>query len=293
MGDAPAHEHARPDHEAPGYPPTQFGPADEPRPAAPERPQSRLKRALGPIVAAVAAFFAKIKAILLLATKVKFLATAGTMLASIAAYALLWDWQFAVGLVLLLLVHELGHVIALRREGIKTTGLTFIPFMGAFTASRSLGTDALAEARVALAGPILGSIGALVCVPLWHATGNDLFRALAYMGLLLNLFNLLPVLPLDGGRAMAAMSPWMWFAGLAALVPLLIAFFNPILLIIAVFAVSQTWTRWQQLRRGGEREQSYYDVRAVDRLLVGAVYVALIALLAAGMHATYFARTLN
>jgi Zn-dependent protease len=215
------------------------------------------------------------------------------MFVSIAAYTLLWGWQFAVGFVALLFVHEMGHVIQLRREGLKASAPMFIPFMGAVISARSLGDDALAEARVGLAGPILGSVGAVACIGIWHATGNDLFRALAYMGFFLNLFNLLPVVPLDGGRAMAAMAPWMWFVGFAAMIPLLFVFPNPIFLIILLLAGRETWLRWQRRRAGGEQEEAYYRVRPLDRALVAAVYLALIGLLVAGMHAAYFERTLS
>ena len=286
-----------PESERPGYPAPVYGPASYEPPAhdPPQEPQppSRIKRALGPIGAAIVAFFAKLKAILLLLPKIKLLASTGTMFVSIAAYTVLWGWQFAVGFVALLLVHEMGHVIQLRREGLKASLPMFIPFMGAVISARSLGDDALAEARVGLAGPILGSIGAAACIGIWHATGNDLFRALAYIGCFLNRFNLLPVVPLDGGRAMAAMAPWMWFVGFAALIPLLFVFFNPIFLIIILFAGRETWTRWQRRRHGGDAEQAYYKVRPMDRALVAAVYIALIAMLVAGMDATYFTRTLN
>ena len=288
----PSAESERPGYPAPVYGPGSYEPPAHEPPEEP-RPPSRLKRALGPIGAAIVAFFAKLKAILLLLPKIKLLASTGTMFVSIAAYTVLWGWQFAVGFVALLLVHEMGHVIQLRREGLKASLPMFIPFMGAVISARSLGDDALAEARVGLAGPILGSLGAAACIVIWHATGNDLFRALAYIGFFLNLFNLLPVVPLDGGRAMAAMAPWMWFVGFAALIPLLFVFFNPIFLIIILFAGRETWTRWQRRRHGGEAEQAYYKVRPMDRALVAAVYIALIAMLVAGMHATYFTRTLN
>ncbi len=229
---------------------------------------------------------AKFKAILLLLPKIKLLATAGSSLVSIAAYALLWGWQFAVGFVVLLFVHEMGHVIQLRREGLKASAPMFIPFMGAVISARSLGDNALAEARVGLAGPILGSIGAAACIGLWHATGNDLFRALAYIGFFLNLFNLLPVVPLDGGRAMAAMAPWMWFVGFAALIPLLFVFPNPIFVIILLFAGSRDLDALAAPPPGGAAAEAYYRVRPLDRVLVAAVYLALIALLVAGMHAT-------
>ena len=160
-------------------------------------------------------FAAKLKALLLLLPKIKVFSTSATMLVSIAAYSLIWGWKFAVGFVLLLLVHEMGHVIQLRREGIEASAPMFIPFLGAVVWAKSLGDNAAAEARVGLAGPILGSLGAAALIPVADATGNDLFTALAFTGFFLNLFNLLPVVPLDGGRAMAALSPWMWFVGFA------------------------------------------------------------------------------
>ena len=121
---------------------------------------------------------------------------------------------------MLIFVHEMGHVLQLRREGIKASAPMFIPFMGAVITSRSLGDNALAEARVGLAGPVLGTVGAAICLVIGEAANSDFFRALAYIGFFLNLFNLLPIVPLDGGRAMAAMAPWMWFLGFGVLVAL-------------------------------------------------------------------------
>ena len=144
---------------------------------------------------------------LLLLPKVKLLTTAGTALVSVAAYSLFWGWTFAAGFVLLLFVHEMGHVIQLRREGMKASAPMFIPFLGAVVFAKSLGENALAEARVGLAGPILGTLGAAAAWRSARRPNSDLLRALAYVGFLLNLFNLLPVVPLDGGRAMAAMAP--------------------------------------------------------------------------------------
>jgi Zn-dependent protease len=252
-----------------------------------------IRRRLAPVGAAIVAFLAKIKAILLFLPKIKLLATAGTMLVSIAAYATIWGFQFALGFVILILVHEMGHVVALRREGIKATAPMFIPFLGAVISARSLGDNAAAEARVGLAGPVLGTIGAAACIPIWHATGNDLFRALAFTGFFLNLFNLLPVVPLDGGRAMAAMAPAMWLVGVVAMVGLAILFPNPVILIIAVIAGFETYKRWQQRRHGNAEDLAYYRVAPRDRALIAAVYLGLIALLVVGMDATHFARTLS
>jgi Zn-dependent protease len=169
----------------------------------------------------------------------------------------------------------------------------FIPFMGAVISARSLGDNALAEARVGLGGPILGSIGAAACIVIWRATGNDFWRALAFTGFFLNLFNLLPVLPLDGGRAMAAMAPWMWFAGFAALIVLALVFPNPIILLIVLIGGLETYRRWKLRRAGGEEQEAYYRVKPLDRALVAAVYLSLIALLVVGMQATHLTRTLG
>jgi Zn-dependent protease len=254
------------------------------------------KRAGGGIAALailVVKFAAKIKVVLLLLPKLKILTTSGSMLVSVAAYSLIWGWKFALGFVVLLFVHEMGHVIQLRREGIPASAPVFIPFLGAAVWAKSLGDNALAEARVGLAGPVLGSLGAAACIPIADATGNDFWRALAFTGFFLNLFNLLPVVPLDGGRAMAAMAPWMWFAGLLAVLVLAFAFPNPIILLIALLAALETWRRWRSLRSGDESVRAYYRVPPLHRALVAAVYLGLIALLVVGMDATHVARTLG
>ena len=267
--------------------PDELGP-----PFAPRKP-SWLRRTFGPAIAAIVAALAKLKSILILLPKLKLLTTAGTMLVSIAAYATIWGAQFAAGFVVLLLIHELGHVIALRREGIRASAPMFIPFLGALITSKSLGKNALAEARVGLAGPVLGTIGSAACILIWQATGNDLWRALAFTGFFLNLFNLLPVVPLDGGRAMAAMAPWMWFAGFVGLIALAVIFPNPIIFIIVLFGGIETYRRWKQRKQGGERQEAYYRVSPVNRALVAAVYLSLIALLVVGMDATHLPRSLG
>jgi Zn-dependent protease len=251
-----------------------------------------IRKRIGSAIAAVGALLAKfgvaLKALVVALPNLKLLVTAGTALVSVAAYSIFFGWWFAAGFVALLFVHEMGHVIALRREGIKASAPMFIPFMGAAIFTRSLGDNALAEARVGLAGPILGSIGAAAVAVVGELTGSSLLIALAYFGFFINLFNLLPVVPLDGGRAAAAMSPWMWFIGFGVLVAL--AFLNPgnpILLIIVIFAGFQTYHRWKQRKTGSLAQAAYYRVAPRHRLLVGAVYVGLIALLVFGMSETH------
>jgi Zn-dependent protease len=233
-------------------------------------------------------FGAKLKALLFLLPKIKVFTTSASMLVSVAAYSLIWGWKFAVGFVLLIFVHEMGHVLQLRREGVPASAPMFIPFFGAVIWAKSLGDNALAEARVGLAGPVLGSLGAAALIPVASATGNDLFTALAFTGFFLNLFNLLPVVPLDGGRAMAALSPAMWLLGLAALLALTIAFPNPIILVIVLLAALETWRRWRERKSPAARE--YYEVPPRARALVALTYLGLIAALAFGMTETHIER---
>jgi len=263
----------------------------------PQRPQPvrSLRKRIGSIFAAIAAaiakFFAAIKSLLLLLPKLKLLTTSGTALVSVAAYSLFWGWEFAAGFVLLLFLHEMGHVIALRREGIKASTPMFIPFLGAAIFAKSLGDNALAEARVGLAGPILGTLAAAAVAVAGAITGSSFLLALAYVGFLINLFNLLPVVPLDGGRAMAAMAPWMWFVGFGALVALVFVYPNPILFIIILFGGMETWRRWQARKTRSLEQAAYYRVLPRHRVLVGAVYIGLIVALAFGMHETHVLTT--
>jgi Zn-dependent protease len=279
----------------PSPPVAVLGLDNEIDPGAPFEPPKRSWRSrLAAPVAALIAALAKLKALLLVLGNIKLLTTAGTMAVSVAAYSVLWGWTFALGFVVLLLVHEMGHVIQLRREGIKASTPMFIPFLGAVITSRSLGDNAAAEARVGLAGPILGGIGSALCVVIWQLTGNTYWEALAFVGFLLNLFNLLPVSPLDGGRAMAAMAPAMWFVGLAMMVAYLFltGFHNPILLLFIFIGGMDSWRRWKARRDGGEEQQAYYRVSPRTRLMVAVVYLGLIGLFAVGMTSTNLHATL-
>jgi Zn-dependent protease len=193
--------------------------------------------------------------------------------------------------VILLFIHEMGHVLQLRREGIKASAPMFIPFLGAFVGMKELPKDAAAEARVGLAGPVLGTIGCLIPLGIYLATGDELFQALAYIGFFLNLFNLAPVLPLDGGRAMAALSPWVWVAGWALLVALMIVFPNPIILLIALLGGFETYRRWKA--RKSPEAKRYNRVSRRARVAIAAVYLGLAALLVVGMEATFLERSLE
>jgi Zn-dependent protease len=121
---------------------------------------------------------------------------------AVGGYTLIWGWRFAVGVVLLILAHELGHYVEAKREGLDPQLPVFIPFLGAYVALRNTRFDPWVNARVSLAGPIAGGVAALACLGLAAALDSDLLRALAYAGFLLNLLNLAPIGFLDGGHVL-------------------------------------------------------------------------------------------
>ena len=255
-----------------------------------ERNRSWLKK-LGGLLIPFAVLASKAKVLLLALTKVKAVTTLGTMFVSIAAYALAFGWPFAVGFVLLLFVHEMGHVFQLRREGVDASAPIFIPFVGAVISVKSLGEDAAAEARVGLAGPILGSAATLIPFAIWLATGSDLWRALAYVGFFINLINLLPVLPLDGGRAMAVLGPFVWIVGILIAGAAAVFFLGPfMLLFVLLLGGPELYHRFKN--RHSEQSREFHSVSTKTKVAVAAVYLSLTVLLIIGAAETYVPRTL-
>jgi Zn-dependent protease len=243
-----------------------------------------LRRLAAPIVA-LGFLLVKFGGVLL---KLKVFTTGISMLVSVAAYAWLWGLPFAIGFVLLIFVHELGHVLELRRQGVPASAPLFIPFLGAVIGMKELPDDAWKEARVALAGPILGSVGAAVCWAAGEALDSELLVGLAFVGFFLNLFNLIPITPLDGGRAVAALHPAIWFVGLLLMVGLVVLNPNPLLLIIVVLGGLDLWRRWRERGQAAD----YYRLATWQRASVGVVYLGLAVVLALAMSATYVERDL-
>ena len=255
-----------------------------------ERKRSRLKKFAAPLIPLVL-LAGKAKVLLLALVKIKAVTTLGTMFVSIVAYGLAFGWPFAVGFVLLLFVHEMGHVIQLRREGVEASAPVFIPFVGALIATNSLGKDAAAEARVGLAGPILGTIGTLIPLAIWLVTGSDLWRAIAYVGFFINLINLLPVLPLDGGRAMAVLGPTVWILGILIAVAGAVAFLGPFMLVfVLLLGGPELYHRFKN--RHSEESRAFHAVPTRTKVAVAAVYLSLTALLIVGVVETYVPRTI-
>jgi len=275
--------------EAPDAPtfPTAEPSYDGERGYEPIKPRSGLRELLRRITAPIVGLGVLILKFGGLLLKLKVVTTGASMLVSIAAYTWIWGLPFAIGFVVLIFVHELGHVVELRRQGVPASAPLFIPFLGAVIGMKELPDDAWKEARVALAGPILGSVGAAVLWVIGESTGSELLLALAFTGFFLNLFNLIPIVPLDGGRAAGALHPVLWFVGLLMMVGLVVLRPNPLLVVIVVLGGLDLWNRWRARGEAGD----YYRLTVGQRVSVAVVYLGLVAALGLAMSVTHVERT--
>lgn len=218
---------------------------------------------------------------------VAFAKTAGSMLVAAAVYYF-WpfhDWVIAFGFVVLMLIHEMGHVLATWYYGLSASPPIFIPFVGAVINLREQPPNALVESVVGMGGPLLGTIGALACYAIALALPGPWQEPLldvAQLAFFLNLFNLIPVPPLDGGRITAAVSPWIWVAGLAALAALIVeqafvgARFGLLILLLVLFT---GFRRARYTLKARDRKLPYFDISPVASWVMGALYVVLGVLL--------------
>lgn len=209
--------------------------------------------------------------------------TGGTMLLSLVAYAFIFGWRYAAGFVVLLLVHELGHYIAARQRKLDVGAPTFIPFVGAWIELKQMPHDAETEAFVGLGGPLLGSVGALVCYFIARSYDATWLLAVAYAGFFLNLFNLIPLSPFDGGRITAVLSPRVWLLGVPVLIGLFIWRPSPMLILMAILAAPQVW-KAIRYRADSPEAQTYYAVSNRTKWEYGFYYIVLAAFLAVMTH---------
>src|SRR6266487_4175699 len=247
---------------------------------------SRIRKALGPIAVVgvvIAKFFAKLKFVLLPLLKFLpiLLKSGGTMLLMIWIYTQIWGWQFALGFVLLLLVHESGHLLVAKKFGLKVGAPVFIPFMGAFIALKDAPRNAWMEACVGIGGPMLGTLGALVCNSLGEVFDAPVFIALAWFGYFLNLFNLTPVGMLDGGRIVTALSRWLWLPGFALLLWFGWKYPNFVVWLMVLLSLPRVYSLF---RKRTEEERRYFEVTPVQRWTMSILYFGLIIALISAMH---------
>lgn len=253
-----------------------FQSLQQPKSEGGSRSSHKGRAAAGAAGAGLLFVLGKAKLLGLLAGLVKF-KTLATMLLSIGVYAVEWGWLFAAGFVLLIFVHEMGHAVAMRLEGIPAGAPVFIPFVGAFIAMQGRPRDAAVEARVAMAGPVAGSLAAWAVLWAGVELEQPLLRALGHTAVLINLFNLIPVSPLDGGRIVTAFTRTYWVIGYAVGIAALLVTRSPLLLIVLLVGLWSLVQRWRHPAPG------YEALTSRQRGLIAVAYAALILGLVATM----------
>lgn len=267
----------------------EWNPGDEERGKTGQWQQEKVKSGrvgkrlagLGGLAATIGGWLLKLKGLVFL---LKFGAAGFTALISVAFYSLIFGWAFAFGFVGLIFVHEMGHVIAVKAKGLPVKGMLFIPFFGAAVAW-SNSKNVKDEAEVAIAGPLAGAIGSSVCLgiaALFHLQ-ETMWVPLAYIGFFLNLLNLAPVWPLDGGRVFDAINRRVWIVGFVGLLGLQIWSWlqgDPSLwlLFLLILAGSRLLTHKQT-----PENAAYYKIPTSSRIALTVLYFALVIVLFLGM----------
>lgn len=259
-----------PDGSRPALTPEMLRPPTPPAPRASGR-ATRAGTAVG-ITATAVAVLSKVGVLAKVALPLL------SAVASLGVYALIFGWQFGLGIVVLLFIHEMGHVVAIRSKGLPASLPIFIPLLGAAVLMRRMPQSAEDEAEIAIAGPLAGAVAAIACYFVYAGTSSHLWLALAYFSFLINLINLVPVSPLDGGRVVGAISRWVWPLGLVAVAVLLYYTHNILLILIAWLGLMQTLAAFRQ----SEATARYYRVPLATRLSITLLYLGLAALLAVG-----------
>ncbi|HEY3084885.1 MAG TPA: site-2 protease family protein [Candidatus Dormibacteraeota bacterium] len=260
----------------PPPPPAYQGASDIP-PESPYHyspaPRSSNTSVLGWLTSALLAIWAVVKYGLIFLVKIPAFATLFSALVSVGAYAIFYGPWFAVALVLMIFVHEMGHVVEIRRQGMAATAPVFIPFLGAAIFQREHPTSAVNQAKIGIAGPIAGTIGATAAFLLYGSTQNPIFLLAATIGFFLNLINMLPVWQLDGSWVLAPVSPWFQVAGLAAIAVLAVVFHfvSVLLIIIAVLGIQSARAAFRNAKN-----PYYTSVPVNARLALFAAWLGLV-----------------
>ena len=260
--------------------------------STPEGGAKRKKRGLaklGGLGAALAALLLKLQS---LAFLLKFGLAGITALISVGVYAFFLGWPFAIGLVLLLFIHEMGHALVMKLKGIPMGGLIFVPMLGAAVTMRRMPQNARDEAEVGIAGPIAGTLAASACLLLaqMHTSAQALWASLAYFGFFMNLFNLIPIVPFDGGRVLAAIDRRIWILGFVGLLAFevwswLQGNFSVWLLFFIIMAATQLFTRG--MVPNTPQAKAYYNVPVGTRIILSLAYFGLAAVLVLGMSISH------
>lgn len=194
--------------------------------------------------------------------------TVVTMAVMAWAYASTYGWLFAIGIVALIFIHEMGHYLAALDAGVEVSAPVFIPFLGAFIGMKEKPANAEIEGKIAIAGPLAGTLGTLLAAIAWMMTGNELLKGLIYFNLIITLFNLIPFGFLDGGRVASAISGRYWVVGLLVFGALAIISHNPVLIVLLISGSISAWKK----RKINRDEDLYYDTDSGSRSILAVAY---------------------
>ena len=245
----------------------------------PPPPKKSIFQGLGAGIVALFVALAKFKFLLL--GGLKTILSMGFM---IWIYAMMWGWKFAAGFVFLIFVHEMGHVIAAKWLGLPVSAPLFIPFIGAAITMKENPRDAWTEALMAYGGPLAGCIGSWICWFIALQTGENWILAVAQLSFLINIFNMIPVPPLDGGRICAAVSPWFWIFGLV-LLGLSVVYFhawNAIIIIVLVLFMAFPRIKATLFGTPTPEMAAYYHTHIANRFTMAFLFLGLLAALMLG-----------
>jgi Zn-dependent protease len=212
----------------------------------------------------------------------QFSVAGGSMLVTVAAYAVKWPLGLVLGFVIITFIHELGHAVVIRARGLRAGVMVFIPFVGGAVTLKDQPRSAWVDAQIGLAGPMAGAIASLVALQIFKWTGNPLYLSIAFVGFSINLLNLLPIGILDGGRISGAITKWMWLFGGAALVYKTFTQGNPLLVLVLILAAFQVYSAIVN-----EKDSRFYEITGAQRATVAVFYFALLVFLGHQAMMTY------
>lgn len=182
---------------------------------------------------------------------------ASSLLLSLGLYTAFYGWKFAVTLILLIYIHEMGHYIYMKMEGLNPSAPVFVPFLGAYVAMKNLPDNKATHAWVGYAGPFVGGMAAAACYFIGLKTDNDFLVAAANLGFVLNLFQLIPVKPFDGGFVAECVSKWLLLPGTIVLIILTIMYQSFILLIVCGFSIYRVFKLFKEESKAPVQQKAY------------------------------------
>ncbi len=267
-------------------PPVLVPPVQKSHREPPPQAKKEVKGPLGALLAFCAVAWKFILPALKLLKGAKFLLTGASMIASVWVYSIAFGWPFAAGFVLCIFVHEMGHVAMAAQQGVPVTVPIFIPGFGALILQNRWAKSAWGEALIGIGGPMAGTFAAMVCWGCYFVTGQGIFLGLAFFGFMINLFNMIPIMPLDGGWIVSAISPFLWLIGVVIMVVMasmgLIR--NPLIWILVLLSLPHLWSG---LKRGTADPMGGEVTTKTQKLAMGIAYLGLCGLLVVGMTATH------